>query len=254
MTASAENMYLGAGILYFDRFDKEGNSTGERDLGHCSAFSLSNAVEKITKYSNRQAARRVYKEVIKQIDSTAKTTLDEFDSANLALALLGEEGIITQTAKTGAETSFIGQKDRYFKMDGRDLTNVVLKGNVDNKEKIYVDGADYTVDEVSGRIYIMISGEIVDETALTATYDIPEKTYVKITGASVGKIQGRLRFVGDPTSGPRYEAEFWKVSVAPDGEMALIGGDDFASFSLTVTIEDDSQNHPSDPLYRLIKI
>lgn len=367
MAASADNMLLGAGIPYFDRIDREGNFTGERDLGHFSSFSLTTAVEKITKYSNRQAARRKYKEVIKQIDASAKGQMDEFDPANLALALYGEEAVIQQAAETAHVTKFTAKKDRWYKLEGRDVENVLLgsekviaapavaashttsftadnsnltftstrRGTIGNQVKVemladadqtlvvtvagnivsvqletdssavvistaaeviaainaddkanliltaslaissdgtgiteamaatalsggiastgYLLGTDYSLDAATGRIEILPKGAIVADTEVTATYDIPEKMYVAINGASVGEIRGRLRFVGDPSAGTRYEGEFWNVSVSPEGDLALIGADDFASTTLNFSIEDDSKNHPEYPLYRLVQ-
>jgi hypothetical protein len=75
-----------------------------------------------------------------------------------------------------------------------------------------------------------------------------------VSGGSATNIEGRLRFIGDPTTGPKYEAEFWRVTIRPDGVMGLIG-DDFASTPLTVRVEDDSVNHPApDNLYRLLRL
>lgn len=88
-TPSTDNYMLGKGILKFDRFDADGNSTGLRDLGNVPAFTLQPAIESLDHYSSRAGLKVKDKTVTVQAGLTAKFTIEEYDKENLALALLG---------------------------------------------------------------------------------------------------------------------------------------------------------------------
>lgn len=252
-TPSSENLMLGAGVLYFDRFDSSGAKTGERHLGNCTAFSLTTEVEKVERYSSMDKAKRLYKSVIKSIKSTGKITLDEFDPANMALALLGEEGVVTQvlgSVAPGAALSFVAKKGYGIKLGHFKVSNVIVKNSAG--DTTYVLNTDYNLNDKAGMIFITAGSTIVDGSTIKISYDYAAATLPKVAGATLGKIEGFLRFVGDPTSGPAYLGEFWRVSVSPEGEMGFIS-DDWSTFGLSIECQDDAVNHPTDPMYRLVK-
>lgn len=253
-TPSSENLMLGAGVLYFDRFDSTGAKTGERHLGNCTAFTLTTEVEKVERYSSMDKAKRLYKSVVKSIKATGKITLDEFDPSNLALALLGDEGVVTQTAGTiaaGSATSFIAKKGNAVSLGKFNVTNVVVKDSTGSTT--YVLNTDYILNAKAGVIFFPTQSAIVDASTIKVSYDWPVGSFPKVAGATQGKIEGFLRFLGDPTSGPAYFGEFWRVSVSPEGELGFIS-DDWGSFGLNIECQDDASNHPTDPMYRLVKL
>lgn len=252
-TPSSDNLMLGAGQLFFDRFDNSGAKTGERHLGNCTAFTLTTEVEKVEKFSSLNAAKLLYKSVIKSIKATGKITLDEFDPANLALVLLGDEGVITQTAGSvtaASPLSFTTKKGYGMKLSHYQVSNVVVKDSTG--ATTYVSGTDYQVNAKAGAIYIPETTTIVDGSIIKASYDYAACSLPKVSGATKGKIEGFLRFLGDPTSGPAYHGEFWKISVSPEGELGLIT-DDWGSFGINFECQADTINHPSDPMYRLVR-
>ena len=117
----------------------------------------------------------------------------------------------------------------------------------------YVVGEDYELDAKTGRVYIVEGGDIVDGSTIGATFDNEACTCVKIAGGNTSKIEGFLRFVGDPTTGPAYMGEFWKISIQPDGELGFIS-DDWGSITIKFECQDDSGNHPKEPFYRLLNL
>lgn len=358
-TPSAKNLLLGAGPLYFDRWDTDGSSTGLRHLGNVEKFNFKTNVSKVTKNSSMDSARRTYAEAAKEVGATGTLTMDEFDPANLALALFGEDGVITQTAQTitnevytvklgqairlpyykvsnvvispaittvaaigtataytaatstgsvtsggaytgtTADTYYIlitaanttagdiaGCKFKYRKsLTGTYSEEIAATGSaqtlaegvtvtlaVDTTESFvandiyaiavtpasgaYTLGTDYKVPTIEARggvVTFPTTSSIPDDSDIHVSYTVPAGTFPKVSGATVGNIQGELLFLGDPSYGPCYNGEFWHISLTPNGEIGMIS-DDFATFDLEFTCLDDSENHPDDPMYRLVKL
>ena len=249
---SAGNLLLGAGMLYFDRLDKEGKSTGLRPLGNVTNFTITTTAETKKKYSSMQAARRLYASVATQISCTGKLTLSEYDPANLALAMLGEDGVYTQTEQTGLTKTFNSvMVGRLYGLGQKKVSNVVLESVPAGAT--YVEGVDYQIDLNTGYFEPLIGGAINDSSTISAKFDTQTGAFPKVSGGTVGQIMGMLYFKGDPTAGPAYEVEIWRASVVPEGDLIMIT-DDWGSFDISLEIQDDSENHPIDPYFRYIKL
>ncbi|TWH48553.1 hypothetical protein [Sporomusa sp. KB1] len=120
----------------------------------------------------------------------------------------------------------------------------------------YVAGKDFKTDEVlsrGGLIQIPETSTIPDGTNVYLDYNIPEGKFPKIAANTAKSIRGYMLFLGDPSKGAAYNGEFWKVTITPNGEIPMIGTD-YAGFDITVTCLDDSENHPDEPLHRLVKL
>ncbi|EGO64168.1 hypothetical protein [Acetonema longum] len=252
-TPDSGNLLLGAGELFFNRFDAAGNPTFERSLGDASSVMYTTETEALEHYSSMSAERGLYASANKSTKPSIKITLHEFDPLNLAIAFLGESSIVKQEAATG-KTQKIAKavKGGWFALGYREVTNVVVKDEMETGPKTYQAGVDYTVDPGTGRIQILDGGSIADDAPLSVTFDLEAYEKIKISGGKANKIKGYLRFVGDPTQGPAYDAEFWRVSMTPDGDIGLIS-EEFASFGLTAAIENDKVKHPDDPYGYYIK-
>lgn len=357
-TPSAKNLLLGAGQVFFDRFDENENKTGLRHLGNVPKFNLKTEVDKITKKSSMNAARTTYDEAVREIKATVDLTIEEFDPANVALALLGEEGVIIQSAEEVTNERHKAYLGRMIQVNAFKISDVKLKpivpipaaiappvavgsitsdgtvtssgtytgteeadyyveitvanttagtitgckfkwkrglsgvwseevtatGNAQTIElgmqvkltatsgqnfvvgdvwKItvtpslteYTVGRDYKTDKVlsrGGLISIPPTSRI-PEGDVFVDYKKPAGAFPKVAAATVREIKGYLLFLGDPTKGPAYNGEFWKVSITPNGDIGLIG-EEYAGFDITVTVMDDSENHPNEPLHRLVKL
>ncbi|EGO65612.1 hypothetical protein [Acetonema longum] len=254
-TPSPKNLLLGAGQVLFNRFDASGNKTGLRHLGNIPKFNLKTEVEKITKKSSMNASRSTYDEAVKETKISADLDLEEFDPANVALALFGEEGIISQKAAEVAgevHRAFLG---RYIQLDAINPTGIKLTA-IDPDVTVYEAGVDYQLDPVllrGGLILIPESSRIPDDTDITVDYQTTAGTFPKVAGGVVSSIEGELMFIGDPAKGPCYNGQFWRVSITPGGELGLIS-EEYATFPITVTILDDRSHHPDEPFHRLVKV
>lgn len=253
-------LLLGRGKLYFDRFDANGNATGERFLGNCTRLESSTTDELREKYSSATQDSPLMKSVNVRRTQELAITLDEFDPENVALALMGEAGYLAaQTGGAIVDESVTGKLGKYVKLANRGTIASPLSGVVvttDPAGTTYTVNDDYIVDAVTGRLYCVPGGAISDDEALLIDYTAPAIAATdiqKIIAGNKNTIEGFMRFIGDPAAGPIFEAEIWKVSINPDGAIGLIS-DEFAEFPLKGKILDDSANHPTEPLWRLLKL
>jgi hypothetical protein len=251
VVTTSKDLWLGAGKLFFNRLNKLGQPTGERPLGNAPEFTLTTATEKKEKYSSMDAAKGLLESIVTKVTITAKTKLDYFSPANLALALMGEEGVYTQVAEADKDVQFTKvTQGMFYNLGYKAVKDVVVAPTPASTP--YVLGTDYKLDVKTGRIEIIVGGGIADGSDIDVTFDVGECAMVKISGGVAKKIEGYLHFVGDPTMGPAYEGEFWRVSITPDGDLGFIS-EDWGSIGLTIDVQNDSEHHPDDPYYRLLK-
>lgn len=358
-TPDPKNLLLGAGPLYFDRWTNDGTPIGLRHLGNVEKFTFKTDIQSVKKQSSMSAARRTYAEAAKEVNATGSLTMDEFDPANLALGLFGEEGVINQAADNITNETYTVSPGSVIKLPHYKVGNVIITptaataakvgtcsafnvstgtGHITSggtytgttadtyyisitaantaagdiagckfkyrksltgvwSEEIAATGAaqdlaegvqvtfdlgtsdkfaandvyqipvtpasgayqlnkDYkvpTIEARGGLIIIPEASVIPKNTDVHISYNVPAGVFPKVSGATVGNIQGELLFLGDPSYGPCYNGEFWHVSLTPNGDIGLLS-DDFATFGIDFTCLDDGANHPDDPLYRLVKL
>lgn len=243
--ANGDNLYIGRGKFYFDRFDPTTllptgvrRFVGEVDKGDISISSTNKSRYTTTKATNNKIAS-----IDIQQTHTIALDLMEYTPDNVALALLGTATTFTQTvtpvtAEALASTYSIGD---ILQLKGRNPASLVLTGS----SSALVLGTDYEIEDLKlGLVRMLTAG-----TTLTAAYTPGTPTKQRIAAGQNAAIYGRLIFVGDPTSGLGFDVEIWKVKFMSSGVYSLLA-DDFAKMSLTGEILDDSANHPVAPLYQ----
>lgn len=248
---SSDNLLLGKGIVLFNRWDPNGVPTSFKHLGNVDKFDLQTADTKVQKFSAMQAAAPLYKEVITKRIVTLTLTGSEFHPDNFALATQGNVSTLVQPA-----TAIVAEAVAPTTVPGSYFVTKVL-GPISAVAVKFgagagVLGVDYEI--LNAKVGLI---HILPTTILTGavTVDYTPTAYTGTTGPSVvsggavGKIEGSLKFIGDPTSGPAMLVDVWHVVVAPNGAVGLIS-DNFADLSLSMTIFDDSVNHPASPLYQ----
>lgn len=137
------------------------------------------------------------------------------------------------------------------------VANEIYKFTATAATGIYEKGKDYHVYEVDARagiINIPPTSTIPVETKVKVSYHVSAGKYPKIMGATAGRIEGRLLFIGDPNRGPCYNGDFWKCSMKPNGDLSGLIGTEFGSYEIQATCMSDRQNHPDEPFYKLVKV
>lgn len=229
---SPDNYLLGRGAVFFDKFDDNGDKTGELHLGNAPAFSITPELEKLEHFSSLTGLKVKDKEVIVQAKLICNFTLDEITKENLALAFLATSEAFTQTAGTITDLDVVAKTlGAYYELGKRHVSDVVVKNTLGTVT--YTEGDDYTVQYETGRIYITTDGLITKDQELKVTFDYADITDgVRLDLATESKIEGQLRFMGDPAEGEAYELVFFKASLSASGEVAMIS-EDWATIAMT---------------------
>lgn len=251
MEANGDNLLLGRGKLFFDRFDTSGVSTGLRFLGDCNQFEITPSVQSKERFDSSKAANG--KIASGNINQTHKITIQmgEYQPDNLAMALLGDTYLLTQATAgiVGEHLTTSVKKGRLYQTVKRGISAYAVKKGA----TVLVEGTDYEVQDATlGLIHILPTGvTLTDGDAVDIDYTCANITgLTRVKGGTVSKITGKLVFVGDPAGGPVYDGEFWKVQFSPNGAVALIT-DDYGNIPLTGECLQDTTNHATEPFYRV---
>jgi hypothetical protein len=253
-TPDANNLYLGAGEVFFDRFDASGVSTGLRHLGNVDEFTSNVTVDSVTKKSAMSGTRGILAEVITGTTAEIGMSLSEYESNNLALVLLGNESAYTQAA----EVAFTGRAlvgasfafDVWYEFKNAAGTPILNPTVTAIKQgATTINPAGYEVRAEAGMIRFLSSYAGANPAALLTAITWDGSTPAVVAGdgkrlvqaLAVGKVQGRLRYISatDQANGPRVIVDVWKVNLNPDGDLPLIG-EDFGAFKLKGKAQKDA--------------
>lgn len=126
--SNAEDLMLGAGAVYFERFTKQGTPTGI--LHHCGnvdSFNLTTEVTTVTKNSSMNSARELMAEVTTQVAARVTMAFTEYDPANLSLGLYGEEGVETQAEKDVTDEQHTVSPDSVLRLPYYNIEDVEIE-------------------------------------------------------------------------------------------------------------------------------
>lgn len=116
---------------------------------------------------------------------------------------------------------------------------------------IYTKTTDYTLDTTIGRVYIVSGGDIESGTTITVAADYDAVNYSRISIIENTTLEGELHFISDNAIGENIELVYWRVSLTPSGDYALIG-DNFSTLAFDGEILIDTANHPDLPYGQVI--
>jgi len=249
---NGNNILLGRGKIYFDRFDSAGLRTGELFLGNCPTFEVTPTSEDIKKYSSADKAADLIASDVLRTTLALRIAGDEFSKENLAMALFGDNSTLSQST-AGITDEAVGNvlQGRYYPLLFRDVSAVVVTS--DPAGTTYDVTDDYLVDAVSGRIYIVEGGAIADGSDLLVDYTYGTIALPTVRGMNQTSVKGYLRFIGDPARGPKYEIEIWRASIRSDGALGFIA-DEYGQWTMVGDIESDAVVHPNEPHFLMIKV
>lgn len=243
---NADNLLLGRGRLLFDRFDANGDPTGYEELGNCTQIQSSTEDEKREKFSSMVSTSVKLKSVTTQRTVKLEITADEYSTFNIALSTMGEESALAQAQGqvTGEVLTLNVVQGRWYPTEFRGIANVQVAGSVED--------VDFEVDSRSGLVRPIVGGNIADDATLLVEYEYNDLTTPLVNGGASSVIEGRIRFVPDPASGPQLEAIIYRCSVTPSTGVGFIS-DDYASMQFSIEIL-QHPDQPPDVLWTIIDI
>lgn len=250
--SQASQHFLGRGKLYVDRWDSSGVSTGERFVGNASVYEPQAPDDEVVEiYDYAEATTPLIDKQVTRRKMAMNATLHEFSAKNVALALFGTVSALEQSASSAVDEAPVPWQGTYMKLEFSQVSSVVITGT--GGTPTYVENTDYSVDAVSGRIYIFTTaegGSITDELVLEVSYDYAADASATILAGMSTTIEGLLRFIGEPKQGPTYELVVWHFSLSTEGALAMIS-DEYGEMSLTFEVLADTANHPTEHYYRV---
>lgn len=215
------NKVLGSGKCYFNA------DGGERYLGDTPGFDITIATTEVTDDSSDTPVAQTDLEVTTKIMRTGTVTLKNISAENLALFLMGTAADLAQT--TGAVVAEVHDAvklDRYYQLGAsnsnpsgvRGISLVTVKNDV-SPPTTYAAGTDYTVDLVTGRLYIVPGGAILAGTNLRVDYTKATNTREQIVANSTEPVEGEFRFVANNITGANRDVYGPRVRMKPNGKF-----------------------------------
>lgn len=116
---SDKNYTLGRGKLYFDKFSDTvlKTQTGERYFGNTPSFGLTIASTSLDHFDADEGIKTKDDSALLELTRTGAFVTDNIDVKNVALFLLGEDGVYSQAAATGEEDDLLLVKqNRYYQL------------------------------------------------------------------------------------------------------------------------------------------
>ncbi len=261
--ANGNNLLIGRGKAFFDRFDQSGNSTGFRFLGEAAKVDTTPSVTNKEYYTSTKASNIKIANVNIQQKHTISVELMEFTRENVALALLGDGVLVTQAMTTVTNEVIAGGVNQAAPAIGRSyqtskgnisavtLTSVAADGTTSTPLVVNVD---YEIEDAGTGLITLLSATAAPGTpgvtVKATTYTSGAVNGAKVTAGTSVNIKGAFLFIGDPASGPKMNLRVWKTEITPSAAFSLIA-DDFGSMTLDAEVLDDSANHPTSPLYEV---
>lgn len=260
--ASPDLLYIGKGILYASIKDDAGNFGPYFDVGNVRELTPALEDTRLDVFSARSASAPLYKSILQNRKATWVATLEEFSKENMRMLLMGTPGTIAAQAATPVVAEVLSLNVAAATLGAALGGKVFHTAKMGPASAIVVDlgatelvlGTDYEiVQNVKGPLAIKIkeSSTAVTNGTDDLTIDYTPTAYAAgfntIAIADDETIEVRLKFVGDPTSGPAMVWDIWKASIDPSGQFGLIS-EEIAQGQLTFTVLDDTVNHPDSPL------
>ena len=240
--ARTKNYTLGAGKLYFDRMDDDGNLTGEYYIGNTTSLTGSTDETREEHYSSDEKERAKDASVVTQSDQTVGFTTDDIQPENLALLWKGTAETLAVAADPSVEETIAVMRGRWYQLGASPTSptgarSITLTSVTDDEVAPVAipggaGGANYDVDLELARIFIKEDApDIVDGDEIIVTYAVGahSRTVIISKGET---IRGALRYIADNTAGENRD-DYWPlVDLSPDGDYEF-KADSWSEMSFT---------------------
>lgn len=246
MTIESNNrqtvVVIGSGEIYFDRFDADGNLTGEEYIGDSSEMSLTTNTEFNVVQSSDGPVSRVLLNKPRSITRTGSFVTRDMTMENWARWAGGAEPTtVVQAADPVIDEEIVAKQGRWFALGGGDSllalsdVAVVVKTALD----AVIDQPDnYSISKENGRIYISPEGAIADAATIKVSYTPKAQTLKVASAGELLIISGAIRYIESANiEGHRRNFYIPNAIISPSGDTALKSGDSEQLISMTFTMQ-----------------
>jgi hypothetical protein len=242
-----EGLTVGRGQVLFARLTPDltlPKNPAFEHIGNCPGFSLSVESPTLDHFSSERGIGEKDASITLQTNRTATLECDNIRAENIARFLYGEVQTVTQAAATVTADPITDVRlGTYIKLDMEmnqtgavniDPTSLVVTSD-DVTPVTYVLGEDYLFDAERGMIRFLASGDVSEGDTVLVSYDVLESSFTRITSGSE-PISVAVLYIAENPIGPSRNVLMRNVKVRPEGELAFISGDDWATISLNLEV------------------
>jgi hypothetical protein len=258
---------LGRGIVYESSINtstEKPDANGWRDLGNATEFNVSLETEKLEHKSSRAGLQVIDKEVVLSQKMTINFSLDELNDENVAAFLSGVTASHTNPAIAGFTVTVLSASvvlgrhydivntsgERAYDLETGDVLLEKTTGPV-----TLVEGTDYTIDLKMGRVFMLSTATNIsagDSLQVTVTAEATASPVEEVRGMTQGNLVRAVKFISEnpANSNKQREYQFHKVTLASEGDLALIG-DEYAIMAFSGTVESSTLADADAPFVRI---
>jgi hypothetical protein len=239
--AGSNNYTLGRGKVFFGQYKPNTQiPRGERYFGNTPELGYSAEQENLDHYSSDEGVRVKDESVLLQLDYAGSFMTDNVSFENLAIFFLGESLTKTVASSTIAAEGHAGvEKGLSYQLGttaanpagARMVSAVTVKPTTGTA---YVLDEDYTVDLTLGRVTILETGAIPNQSDIVVGYTIDAHS-IDQTVSKSKTIEGSMRYISSNPAGQQIDYFMPWVKITPNGDFAL-KGDEWQSLPFNLEI------------------
>jgi len=227
-TPNPQNLYLGAGEVWIDRFDPATFlPTGAyRHLGDVDSLEINTVVKALEKKSSMDGTRATYANVIVSADVDVTLKLAELDPENFALAMLGSTAAWTQVLNAAVVAGPINNGvalvlDKWYDLGSLNPTVTDVKQGI-----VTLAAGDYVLDKPTGMVKLLSTGP----TPPTAAVTVWDGSIPAVAGGKqwygLQNIETycalRYRSAANQITGAQILLDIYNIQLMPEGNLQLI--------------------------------
>jgi hypothetical protein len=235
----ADNLTLGRGELWFDRFDDLARR-GERYIGNTPEFSLSVEIDTIEHFNSDRGFKDKDESAVRSMNWNGSFITDNISVDNMSFFFSGKG----QNFSTGAVASGTDVITRVVKgltyQIGTSITNpsgvrkLTSAALTKGLTPMVVD-VDYTIDLEMGRFTLKNASSVVSNgDAVNIAYVAPAQSRSQVISGRE-PVSGALRYIAMNPVGSKLDYYMPYVKITPNGDFAL-KGDDWQQISFNVEV------------------
>lgn len=246
------NIVVGAGELYIDLLDSDGNLTGERYLGDSIGAALSIATERASIFSGDGPVAQELVNIARNVTRSMTLTLHDMSPENQALFIVGETEAASLAATAVTDEELTVKRGRWYQLGqtaanplgawaGATLGNTKPVTDDANTPVEIAKAKNWEFDADTGRLYILPNATgIADGDVIKVDYTPKAATATAAKSGDAKTVLAAIRYLEDAAEGEGRHIYARRCSIAPGGESALksAGRDTEQQLTLTASIQE----------------